>query len=77
MAEPRCYYQLRYLCIVTYLGGISIFNIPTSIITKIPILGYLSVSLREKVSAWKEDLLRKSSLEGKREEERGYRGKRK
>ena len=62
---------------MTYFGGISIFNIPTSIITKIPIFGYLSVCLREEVSRWKEDLLRKRSLEGKWEEERGDSGKRK
>jgi hypothetical protein len=64
---------------MTYLGSISILNIPTSIITKIPILSYPSVFLREVVSPWKEDVLRKRDLLGgaKRNEERGKRQSRK
>ena len=39
---------------LTYLGGIGKLNIPTSIITKIPILSYISVPLlHEVISAWK------------------------
>ena len=62
---------------LTYLGGISKLNIPASIITKIPILGYLSVSVREEVSVSLEERMKeiRGERRGKREEGRGKRKK--